>query len=258
MTTVFALGCAGLLLLLLGVALPLGITLLRRIMVLPLGILLMLLAALRVVLMLLATLGVMLMLLGALLRLLTPLVRYAGRISTVLARFGLVFLLRLMLLRLPMLVRCSAGGSLAPALGPAILFGLVRLHVVMMSFAFARRLMALAMPGAGSLIPAPRVSFSDGAGFSARPRWHCAFVVSRGRSGRHSLMVAATGRAAHALRSGEADAAQKHSRGQQKPVLHDPSLHLDLLQCLTLVVIAGSMRSRVIDPRACVATRRIG
>ncbi|MGH6779780.1 MAG: hypothetical protein ACRECL_17520 [Bradyrhizobium sp.] len=71
-------------------------------------------------------------------------------------------------------------------------------------------------------------------------------------------MVIATGRSAHALRGGQADAAQKHSRRQQKLVLHDPTLHLNLLQCLTLVVIAGSMRRRVIDPRACVAARRIG
>lgn len=72
----------------------------------------------------------------------------------------------------------------------------------------------------------------------------------------HAL-IATAGRSANALCGSEADAAQKHSRREQKLVLHDPTLHLNLLQCLTLVVIAGSMRLRVIDPHARVTTRGI-
>ncbi|MGH6779779.1 MAG: hypothetical protein ACRECL_17515 [Bradyrhizobium sp.] len=154
--TVLALGCAGFVLLLLGVALPLGIALLPGVMFLPLGVMLMLLAAL----------GVVLVLLGALLRLLAALVRHTGRILTVLAHFGLVLLLRLMLLGLPMLVRRSAGRCLSPAFRPAILFGLARLHSLV-GFALARRLEALAAPGAGSLILVTGVSFPDGPRSSA-------------------------------------------------------------------------------------------
>jgi len=51
---------------------------------------------------------------------------------------------------------------------------------------------------------------------------------------RHALVIAASrsaGASTHALRGGQADASQKHSRRQQKPVLQDPTLHHNLLQC---------------------------
>lgn len=150
---VLPLGSAGSVLLLLGVALPLSIALLR---------------------------GVMFLLLGALLRVLAMLVRrHAGRISTVLARFGLVVLLTPMLLRLPtlmhlflrmpMLTRRSTGRRLSSVFRMAILFGLVRPHSVM-SLAFAYRPVALAVPNTRSLIPITgRVSFSNGSRSHAGP-----------------------------------------------------------------------------------------
>lgn len=150
---VLSLGSAGSVLLLLAVALALRIALLR---------------------------GVMFLLLGALLRVLAMLMRrhaglvrrHAGRISTMLARFGLVSLMTPMLLRLPMLMhlllrmptlmRRRAGRCLSSAFRMAILFGLVRPHAVM-SLAFAYRLVALAVPSARSLIPTTRrVSLSNG------------------------------------------------------------------------------------------------
>jgi len=150
-TGVLSLGSAGSVLLLLAVALALRIALLR---------------------------GVMFLLLGALLRVLAMLMRrhaglvrrHAGRISTMLARFGLVSLMTPMLLRLPMLMhlllrmpmRRRAGRCLSSAFRMAILFGLVRPHAVM-SLAFAYRLVALAVPSARSMIPITgRVSFSNG------------------------------------------------------------------------------------------------